>query len=121
VNSLRSHEGMILIDHRESPGVPDELMLAAGYPVGAGRKVFESATFTCADCERVVVMNPDRSRPRGFCRKCNHYLCDECEAIRFASGGVCRNFKQRVDEMLNQRARKGVSSEVFQSPVILIP
>ena len=118
MSSLRSHEGYMLIDHRESPGVPDEIMVAQGLPAGSGRKVFESATFTCSHCERVVIMNPDRSRERGYCRKCDHYVCDGCEAERVRTG-VCMPFKAMIAELINQEARKPASSEVFQSPIII--
>lgn len=122
MNSLRSQEGYLLVDHRYSPGIPDETAIKAGIPAGAAGAdtVFEAATFTCADCEKVVIINRKRTRPRGYCPKCNHYLCDECEAIRFASGGECRNLKNYAEELRNQRAKTGVSSEVFQSPIIIL-
>jgi hypothetical protein len=118
--SLRSHEGEVLIDHRNSPGVPDQIMLATGYPVGAGHGKFESATFTCPYCETVVVMNPDRSRPRNYDRKTNHLICDGCEALR-VSGVEMKTMKQIADELLNQAAKVPVTSEAFQSPTIIIP
>jgi len=46
--------------------------------VGVGRGTFESATYTCSHCNALVVMNPDRSRPREVCRKCMHVVCDSC-------------------------------------------
>lgn len=63
----RSQESYLLIDHSSAPG--------AGL-VGPGRK-FESATITCSHCQRIVILNPDRTRARGHCRKCDHYICDE--------------------------------------------
>jgi hypothetical protein len=117
MKSLQSHEGYLLIDHRDSPGVPDEIMVPQGYIPGAGRGTFESATYTCPYCEAVVVMNPDRSRPRAYCRKTDHYICDECDALRL-TGVEMKTMKQIADEILNKNAREGVSSEVFQSPVI---
>ena len=117
--SLRSHEGYLLIDHRCSPGVSDELMKAAGLWEGAGVGKQESATFTCAHCEAVVVLNPKRTRERGFCPKCTHYVCDPCEARRVASGYQCFNFKAMVDRLLNKAAHE-TRSEVFQSPTIKV-
>ena len=32
--------------------------------------------FTCVHCNRVVVMNPERTRPRNVCRKCMALTCD---------------------------------------------
>jgi hypothetical protein len=118
MSSLRSTEGYLWMTHKYSPGVPDELMVKGGYPAGAAHPdtIFESATFTCADCERVVIMNPDRSRARGYCPKCNHYLCDDCETVRVKSGGECRNFKLRVDRFL-QKSPVNPVIENFSSPL----
>jgi hypothetical protein len=55
----RSREGWLMIDNR-----------------AAGEGMVEMATSTCSHCQRVVILNPDRTRARGFCRKCNHYVCD---------------------------------------------
>lgn len=55
----RSREGYLMIDDRASGG-----------------GLFESATITCSHCQTVVVLNPLRTRARGFCRKCDHYICD---------------------------------------------
>ena len=117
MNSLRSHEGYFLMDHRNSPGVPDSVVVQEGLLPGAGRGVFESATFTCSHCQVVVVLNPDRSRDRGYCRKCDHLICDGCETAKAASGGDCNSFKRLVDVLLNNAAKGG---EVSQSPVIIL-
>lgn len=105
VGSLRSHEGELLLDHRDSPGIPDAIVVAHGLPAGAGRGVFETATYTCSHCTGVVVMHPNRSRPREYCRGCDHYICDGCGAIKAANGGKCVTFNQVVDEILNAAAR----------------
>lgn len=120
--SLQRHEGYLLIDHRNSPGVPADVMIAQGIAPEAGRQdsIFETSTFTCSHCETVVVMNPKRTRSRGYCSKCDHYVCDECEAKRFASG-VCLPFKAMVEQTLNQLAKQPQTSEIFHSPVILLP
>jgi hypothetical protein len=97
--SKRSQEGSILIDHRASPGVAPEMSRYTNLPDGAGRGIFESPTFTCSHCQRVVVMNPARTRSRGYCRKCDHYVCDNCEAKRVKSGGVCYTYKQYIDDI----------------------
>jgi hypothetical protein len=118
MGSLRDHEGYMLIDNSNSPGIPDALVMAQGLPAGSGRIKFESATFTCSHCEAVVVMNPDRQRSRGYCRKCDHYVCDACEARRIASGGECYPFKAMVADILEQ-TDKGVSpSEIFTNLVL---
>jgi hypothetical protein len=124
MHSLKSQQGVLEINHRYSPGVPEEVMVKLGMPKEAGKKdsVVEYATFTCADCQKVVIINPKRTRPRGYCPKCNHYICDECEAIRFASGGVCRNFNNAVDAALNRIAKDlqaQRTSSTFGSSLIL--
>lgn len=71
-------EGYLLIDNRDSPGVPDDLVRASGreFANAPAGKMFESATKTCCHCQTIVVLNPDRTRPRGYCRKCDNYVCD---------------------------------------------
>ena len=81
--SKRSLEGYLMKDHR-----------------AGGGSMFESATLTCSHCQRQVILNPDRSRARGYCPKCDHYVCDACEAVR-AQTGTCYTFKQRMDDFEN--------------------
>src|SRR5215469_760102 len=97
--SKRSLEGYIEIDHRESPGITPEQAAATGFvclPVGKGMR-YQSAMNACSHCQRRVVLNPNRTRERGYCPKCDKYLCDLCEAARVKTG-VCRPFVQIVDE-----------------------
>lgn len=127
--SLRSLEGYVLIDHSNSPGVPDAIVVAQGLPPGSGQGKFESGSFTCSHCEATVVLNPNRSRSRGYCSKCDHYVCDNCEAVRFASGGVCYPYKAKVKDALERIDKGGdpyvVYDEIFvrgerpQSVVVL--
>lgn len=86
---LQDHEGELLIDHRNSPGVP-------GLP-----SFFEAATYTCKHCQRIVVLNPERVRERAFCRGCNHRICDPCAAIK-AKTLTCRTFDQVVDDYFKE-------------------
>jgi len=119
MRSLRSLEGVLLIDHRCSMGVPEEIMVSQGLPKDAGKKetVWESATVTCNHCEAQVVLNPDRSRPRGFCMHCSHYLCDECEAKRFL-GLPCYPFKARVQDYL-EAVDKGSTPEAAHEAIFV--
>jgi hypothetical protein len=105
MRSKRSHEGYLLIDHRAGMGLtPADAIAGGGLPVGHGA-TFESATITCSHCQRIVVMNPDRSRSRGYCPKCDHYVCDECEAVRVATL-ECRLFESVIED-LQERLAKG--------------
>lgn len=100
--SKRSLEGYLLIDHRAGDGIDSGVAksVPGAIPVRSGG-LFESATITCSHCQRQVVLNPDRTRERGYCPKCDHYVCDGCEAVRVASGGECRTFKQIMDDVQN--------------------
>lgn len=88
-----------MIDNRHA-AVPDEIVKSAQLPPGAGRGIFETATYTCGHCQAQVVMNPQRTRERGFCRRCSHVICDAC-ATEMARTLVCVPFEQKVDELLN--------------------
>ena len=81
--------GYFLLDHRHAEG---EL------PPGVTSQLIEYATFTCSHCERVVLMNPSRTRDRTVCRGCSHLICDGCAAIK-AQTGQCRTYKQHLDEL----------------------
>ena len=95
-------EGLLLIDHRYSPGVSAELVRASGLnaPVVGAGQVFESATVTCAHCGVVVILNPDRARPRGYCRGCDRYVCDSPGCNK-----ECRPFEKLLDAMQEQAFR----------------
>lgn len=112
--SKRSLEGYLLVDHRAGEGVARDLAVSGGaMPVGNGA-MMEMPTVTCSHCQKVLIVNPGRTRERGYCPKCDHYVCDECETARVASGGNCRTFKQLMDEV-EEASLKG------KSPLILLP
>lgn len=81
MTKIGQHTGYLVIDHRNSPGIPDELApqvaAAGGVPV-PGNVMAELDTWTCAHCGRIVLKNPARSRPREVCRKCMAVVCDAC-------------------------------------------
>jgi hypothetical protein len=101
MGSLRRFEGRILIDHSQSPGVdahPDPRMRLDS-PIVAAGSVYESATITCCHCATIVVLNPQRTRARGYCAKCDHYVCDQpgCNA-------ECSPFQKTLDHALTSAA-----------------
>lgn len=108
MNSLRNHEGYLLIDNRFNQGVPDEVMVSQGLPAGAGKGLFESATFTCSHCNAVVILNPKRTRERGFCRKCSQCICDIC-TTRMALTLECKPMAQIIDEALEAAVKQADS------------
>lgn len=104
--SKRELEGYVMIDHRMGDGITLEQAAQAGkdtIAVPAG-KLFESATTTCSHCSKLVVLNPDRSRPRGYCPKCDRYICDFCETNR-AMTGACTCLQWRLDRFYERVAK----------------
>ena len=99
---MRSKEGWLMVDHR-----------ACQVP---GWRTEEMKTYTCNHCHRVVVVNAERTRERGYCRGCDSVICDTCVAIR-AKTLECRPMDKIIDEALNA-AEKRVASG---SPSILLP
>ncbi len=115
--SKRSLEGEILIDHRSGPGLPEEVARFIGVDpkyVRAGT-TYESATNTCAHCQATVVINPERTRERGWCPKCDKYLCDEC-TFRLARTLECRNIERVFDALDDLIAKHG--DGVVENPLI---
>lgn len=105
--SARRPEGYILVDHRESPGISQE-DVAPGYVgllVGKGQK-FESGFVCCSHCQSEIILNPLRTRDRGYCPKCDRYICDSC-AAELHRLGVCRTWAQVVDEIYEAAVKEG--------------
>lgn len=102
MKNLTSHTGYLEIDHRDSPGLTpaDVVGVPGALPVGPG-EVLERDVKQCSHCQRMVVLHPGRVRQRAVCPKCHHYICDQCEGARVASGGDCVPFKQVLDEAAN--------------------
>ena len=78
---LGGGRGYLIIDHTDSPGISEEMAPAVrsfGSPVVGAGAVLELDTWTCSHCNRIVLRNPDRVRPREVCRKCMAVVCDSC-------------------------------------------
>lgn len=79
--SLQRAAGELVIDHTNSPGIPPELAAqwaAKGVFTAVGSTKLEAQTYTCSHCNAIVIMRPERIRPREVCRKCMHVVCDRC-------------------------------------------
>lgn len=85
MKTQRAKESYLIVDNRAGPGLP-------GMPA-----VLEASTYTCSHCQAIVIVNPQRTRERAFCRKCDHYICDECGIVAQHSL-FHRPFAQVADE-----------------------
>lgn len=103
--SKRDLEGYLEIDHRESPGISQDLAVQVGrgtIPVQAGKR-FQAAATICPYCETIVVRNPSRERARAYDPKTDRYICDNCDLIR-KLGGQLKPMKQIIDEFVDAAA-----------------
>lgn len=103
MRTKRSREGFLLIDHSNSPGISAEFVRASGVdaPIVPGGTAFKTPMFRCCHCGTHVILNPDRSRPRGHCRRCDRYVCDNP-----ACNSECRPYKKMIDQEQERLFRK---------------
>lgn len=115
--SKRSLEGEILIDHKSGPGLPEEVARFIGVDPQYVRSgaTYESAIVTCSHCQVSVLMNPERTRERGWCSYCDKYLCDECTFI-LSRTRECRNVQRVFDTLDDLIAKHGESA--VENPLI---
>lgn len=86
--SLNRYDGVLITDHRASPG------LNGRYP---GEKLVEERTLWCHHCGTPQLANPDRSRPREYCRYCDAYICDGCASVAAKPDYKHRSFSELKD------------------------
>lgn len=60
----------------------------------------KSATINCSHCKAMVVLNPLRTRERGYCPCCDHYLCDGC-TWEYHRSKVCVPFSKVRDDFID--------------------
>lgn len=106
--SKRSQEGYLLIDNRCNEGIPVEFARRAGMDDEAARGKFECATITCKHCGKVQIMNRERQRDRGYCRKCDHYICDEW---------ACRQGCNPLEKYLELLQRKPIDTSFLRNSI----
>jgi len=89
--SLKDGSSYLIIDHSESPGInPEDVpaRLRASTLITPAGQVTERDVQFCAHCGAQVILNPLRERPRSYCAKCDHYICDNpvcnktCEPVK---------------------------------------
>jgi ribosomal protein S27AE len=121
MSSLKHGAGYLHIDHRDSPGLtPADVAHVPGALAVPGGSVLERDVKVCSHCERGIVLQPLRTRDRGYCGKCNHYICDGCESIRVKTG-ECVPMRKIIDITQNHAEKfigKEDSPEALTHPII---
>lgn len=111
--------GEIIVDHRASPGIPEDLALQLGYDPAtvAEGKILKTYTLHCSHCGGHGIPNPWRTRPRALCMECNnregHYICDACDFERSQPGYVHNPEKKQIDDKLESIVRMGSPSKLL--------
>jgi hypothetical protein len=114
---MRQHGGYLMVDHRASPGLPEDVARWAGYDPALCRegKLFEADTLRCAHCPAIVIKNPLRTRERCTCQKCSgRFICDPCAFRATLPDYVHAPLEKALDE-IKDRAAMG------SPPSLLIP
>lgn len=95
MSSLQRYEGYLLTDHRAGGGIP-----GTRYDT----PLMEEATLWCSHCTGVQVKNPNRIRPRPYCKKCDCYICDGCDYFRSQPDYIHRSFAEIRDLVTSGQA-----------------
>lgn len=95
--------GEIIVDHRASPGLPEDVARWAGYDPRFCKegKIYKQETLHCSHCDGHGIKNIFRTRERHYCAKCaGHYICDACAFLASQPGYVHTPYKKVVDDLL---------------------
>ena len=92
-------QGYTIVDNG-GPCITEEQARTLGLPSDyATRSVVEMDTLHCRHCGGCVIKNPDRSRPRGHCMKCDWYVCDPCDFKMSLPDYVHETILEKADKM----------------------
>ncbi|SRR5216684_7134149 len=113
--------GEIVVDHRASPGLPEDIARAAGYDPRLCRegKLYEAATLACCECRCVVVKNPFRTRERHSC-SCGNYICDICAFKLSMPDAIHKPLNRYYDDHMKQLRYQELVGE-GSPPCLLLP
>ena len=116
--SNKTHFGYLMVDHRASPGLPEDVARKMGYDITLTQegKLFEADTLMCAHCPQVWFKNPLRDRARGHCFKCNSYVCDICELNMRAADYVHKPRQKEIDDFVDNAAKSTPSTLPIFTP-----
>lgn len=113
--------GYYMVDHRAGPGLPADFYYRQGIdlPGPVGGRLFEADILTCGHCSQSHIKNPERTRDRAYCRQCDHYICDGCQALATHPDYLHRSISQLIDIMKNQEGRATPLADPFAlSPLL---
>jgi hypothetical protein len=112
---MAKQQGWIYVDHRASPGLTPDQALLNGYDPNLVKegKVFEQDTFTCSRCRGIVIKNSLRTRERGHCQKCNHFICDYCTYQMSLPDYVHTPFEVKVAKILEYQTPNPLKGNVI--------
>lgn len=110
--------GYLLVDHRASPGLPEDIARQAGYDPKLCRegKLYEADTIFCKCCRSHVIKNPFRTRERSRCWICDCYRCDVCDFKASQPDYVHRS----LDEVIEQNFKAELTGQ-GSPPKLLLP
>ncbi len=75
-----------------------------GKTMPVGSKRFQLKCYTCCGCQRQIIVNPQRERPRNYCRSCDKYMCDDC-SLAFKVTGVHTPFQKIIENLIENGAK----------------
>ena len=78
--------------------------------------IVQLPTLTCAHCNRVVILHPQRQRERHWCFKCDAYVCD----LRVCMT-ECNPFMQSVDLALELNGSQAFLPRGYEGEILFDP
>ena len=108
---LRDSESYLEINHRESPGFTCDEAVGIGLrriakDVGKGQ-VARVPVAQCVHCQRMVILNPNRTRDREICPRYHKYVCDWCKEARCRKGN-CISFNDWIEQLRREAEVKEI-------------
>lgn len=106
---MSKHENYLMIDHRASPGMPEDVLRKAGIdmPIVGEGQFGEFKVLHCVHCQHEPIVNPNRKRERASCHKCGGaYICDACEWQSRQPGYIHTPFVKLADDLRENAARE---------------
>lgn len=118
---MARRENYLMIDHRASPGVPNDFYRRIGFdmPSVPEGRMMEMAVLVCLHCQQHAIKNPERTRERGYCPKCDGYICDNCSLGMRAPDYVHTPFKKVIDTVLESNFRYSQADPNLDTPPLL--